>query len=92
VGVLLLVRRWYHPHNYRQLLPQLFIVGAFYGLELLWVFKTNRAFRVGVLVDPRKAALADVSIAKGSDSNGTNVNGTTANGASAPVEAYQEDV
>src|SRR5580658_5259158 len=49
VGTLLLLRRWHRPHNYIQLLTQLLIAGAVYGLGLLWLYKTNRAFKVGEL-------------------------------------------
>jgi O-antigen/teichoic acid export membrane protein len=50
VAALLLMRRWYHPHNYRQLAPQLLIAGAVYGLGALWVVTSKRAFAVGELV------------------------------------------
>jgi O-antigen/teichoic acid export membrane protein len=46
VAVLLLMRRWFIPHNYRQLGLQLFIAIVVYGLGLLWAFLTNRALRV----------------------------------------------
>jgi Na+-driven multidrug efflux pump len=49
VATLLLMRLWYYPHNYRGLAVQLVIAGAVYGLGLLWVFKTKRAFQVGEL-------------------------------------------
>ena len=55
VGALLLMRRWYYPHSYRQLAVQMAIAGAVYGLGLLWVFKTNRAFRVGELAPKEKS-------------------------------------
>jgi O-antigen/teichoic acid export membrane protein len=46
VAVLLLMQRWFVPHNYRQLGLQLFIAGIVYGLGLLWTVLTNRALRV----------------------------------------------
>ncbi|HSZ60856.1 MAG TPA: oligosaccharide flippase family protein [Terriglobales bacterium] len=45
-AVLLLMRRWFVPHNYRQLGVQLFIGGVVYGLGLLWVVMSKRALRV----------------------------------------------
>jgi hypothetical protein len=50
VGALLLMRRWFHPHNYPQLALQLLIAGVVYGLGAFWVFATKRAFKVGELV------------------------------------------
>ncbi len=49
VGVLLLMRRWFHPHHYKGLALQMMIAGAVYGLGALWVFMTKRAFKVGDL-------------------------------------------
>ncbi len=54
LGALLLMRRWYYPHNYLGLAVQLLIAGAVYGLGLLWVFKTKRAFQVGELAHNEK--------------------------------------
>ena len=76
VGALLLMRRWFHPHNYPQLAVQMAIAGAVYGLGVLWVFKSKRAFRLGELSLQESARIA----------NGM---GTST---PAPVEAYQEDV
>jgi hypothetical protein len=45
-AVLLLMRRWFIPHNYRQLGLQLFIAGGVYGSGLLWTVLTHRALRV----------------------------------------------
>jgi hypothetical protein len=45
-GVLLLMRRWFIPHNYRQLGLQLTIGTAVYGLGLLWASLTKRALGV----------------------------------------------
>jgi O-antigen/teichoic acid export membrane protein len=45
-AVLLLMQRWFVPHNYRQLAVQLLIGAAVYGLGLLWVVMSNRALRI----------------------------------------------
>jgi O-antigen/teichoic acid export membrane protein len=45
-AVLLLMRRWFVPHNYRGLAVQLFIGGVVYGLGLLWVVMSKRALRI----------------------------------------------
>ncbi|HEY4842764.1 MAG TPA: oligosaccharide flippase family protein [Terriglobales bacterium] len=45
-AVLLLMQRWFVPHNYRQLAVQLVIGAAVYGLGLLWVVMSNRALRI----------------------------------------------
>ncbi|HVM94534.1 MAG TPA: oligosaccharide flippase family protein [Terriglobales bacterium] len=50
VAVLLLMRRWYRPHNYKGLALQMAIGGVVYGLGVLWVFLSKRAFKVGELV------------------------------------------
>jgi O-antigen/teichoic acid export membrane protein len=55
VLVLLLMRRWFIPHTYRQLAVQLLIAGVVYGLGLLWVFTTKRAVHVGEL-DPKETS------------------------------------
>ena len=47
LAALLLMRRWFIPHNYWQLGLQLFIAIVVYGLGLLWAFLTNRALHVG---------------------------------------------
>ena len=49
VVALLLMRRWFVPHNYWQLGIQLLVGGIVYGLGLAWVFITSRALRVGQL-------------------------------------------
>lgn len=45
-AVLLLMRRWFVPHNYRGLAIQLFVGAVVYGLGLLWVVMSNRSLRV----------------------------------------------
>ena len=59
VGALLLMRRWYHPHNYRGLVVQLVIAAAVYGLGLLWAIGTRRAFQVGELAPKMAKASAE---------------------------------
>jgi O-antigen/teichoic acid export membrane protein len=45
-SALLLMQRWFVPHNYRGLGLQLLIAGAIYGSGLLWAGWTNNALRV----------------------------------------------
>jgi O-antigen/teichoic acid export membrane protein len=45
-AVLLLMHRWFVPHNYKGLGLQLLIAVTVYGLGLLWAIKTNNALRV----------------------------------------------
>ena len=45
-AVLLLMQRWFIPHNYKGLGLQLLIAGAVYGSGLLWAIRTNNALRV----------------------------------------------
>ncbi len=59
VLVLLLMKNWFIPHSYRQLAVQLLIGGTVYGLELLWLFATNRALRVGELAAKQESAPID---------------------------------
>ncbi len=59
VLVLLLMKKWFIPHSYRQLAVQLLIGGTVYGLELLWLFATNRALRVGELAAKQESAPID---------------------------------
>jgi O-antigen/teichoic acid export membrane protein len=55
IAALLLMRRWYHPHNYKGLAVQMAIAGVVYGLGALWIFLTKRAFKVGKLGPPDKS-------------------------------------
>jgi len=55
VAVLLLMRRWFVAHTYRQLAVQLLAGGLVYGLCLLWAYVTGRLFRVGDLAAEEKA-------------------------------------
>jgi O-antigen/teichoic acid export membrane protein len=75
-AVLLLMRRWFIPHNYRQLGLQLFIAALVYGLGLLWAVWTNQALSVS------DRALNDRS---GSLPPGSSL-------VSAPEEIYQQDL
>jgi O-antigen/teichoic acid export membrane protein len=56
VLVLLLMRRWFIPHNYRQLAVQLLIGGVVYGMGLLWVFSSKRTLKVGELAPKEESA------------------------------------
>jgi O-antigen/teichoic acid export membrane protein len=49
VIALLLMHRWFVPHNYWQLGVQLLIGGAVYGAGLAWASLTRRALKVGEL-------------------------------------------
>jgi O-antigen/teichoic acid export membrane protein len=46
VAALLLMQRWFVPHNYRQLGMQMLIAGVVYGLGVLWSILTKQALRV----------------------------------------------
>jgi O-antigen/teichoic acid export membrane protein len=48
-AVLLLMRRWYVPHNYRGLGLQLLIAALVYGAGLLWAVLSKRALHVSKL-------------------------------------------
>ena len=47
IAALLLMRRWFIPHRLSQLLVQLVVALAVYGISLAWAFWTNRAWDVG---------------------------------------------
>jgi O-antigen/teichoic acid export membrane protein len=49
VASLLWMRHWFVPHNYIQLLVQLFIGSAVYGAGLVWAIRTRRIWNVGTL-------------------------------------------
>ncbi len=49
VAVLLLLQRWFVPHHLGELLIQMAIAGAVYGVGLAWAFWTHRAWDVGQL-------------------------------------------
>ena len=51
VGVLLLMRHWFVAHNYLQLLIQLVIASAVYGIGLLWAIWTRKAWHVDGIHD-----------------------------------------
>jgi O-antigen/teichoic acid export membrane protein len=46
VGALLLANRFFYPLNLIQLIVETIVVGSVYGVELLWAYRTNRAFHV----------------------------------------------
>lgn len=52
VAVLLLLQRWFVPHTYRQLIPQLLIGGLVYAAGLGWAYMSNRALHPGDLSTP----------------------------------------
>jgi len=58
-AVLLLMRRWFIPHNYRGLVLQLLIAATVYGLGLLWAVLTNRALRVDESARSGRSASAE---------------------------------
>jgi O-antigen/teichoic acid export membrane protein len=62
VAVLLLMQRWFVPHNYRGLGLQLLIGGAVYGTGLLWAHLTNNALRTGELVEKKDPKPNEVSV------------------------------
>jgi O-antigen/teichoic acid export membrane protein len=61
-AALLLMQRWFVPHNYRQLGFQLLIAGIVYGLGVLWAILTKQALRVSELALNGSSALAGGSI------------------------------
>jgi O-antigen/teichoic acid export membrane protein len=62
VIVVLLMKRWFVPHNYIQLAVHLAMAGVIYGLSLSWAFASKRAMRVGTLQSPEilEPAIADM--------------------------------
>src|SRR5271156_2622604 len=61
---LLLMQRWFVPHNYRQLGFQLLVAAIVYGLGLLWAVLTNHALRLrpGALDGKSGSAVSKVAI------------------------------
>jgi hypothetical protein len=62
VAVLLLLKQWFVPHNYRELGLQLLIAGAVYGAGLLWAYLTNKALRTGGLTANKEPKPDEVSV------------------------------
>jgi O-antigen/teichoic acid export membrane protein len=62
VATLLLLQKWFVPHSYRELIPQLLIAAAVYGASVGWAYLTNRALQVGALTDPT-ASIAEDAVA-----------------------------
>jgi O-antigen/teichoic acid export membrane protein len=60
VVVLLLMRKWFAAHTYRQLIPQLLAGGLVYGLCLAWAHFTDRALHVGDLGPPAERLTSDL--------------------------------
>jgi O-antigen/teichoic acid export membrane protein len=65
VATLLLMKRWFVPHNYRQLGLQLLIGGAVYAAGLAWAYFTKKALSTGELVVKRDPKLDEVSVIAG---------------------------
>ena len=53
-AILLLMQRWFVPHNYPQLLMQMAAAGVAYGICIAWTIVTKRALVVGRLGQPSK--------------------------------------
>jgi len=49
VATLLLLKKWFVPHNYVELLVHLAVAGSVYGTALIWIFASKRAMRMGRL-------------------------------------------
>jgi O-antigen/teichoic acid export membrane protein len=64
VAVLLLMRKWFVPHNYPGLAIQLALAAVVYGLGMLWAFASKRAMKVGRLQESAilEAAAAGAAI------------------------------
>jgi O-antigen/teichoic acid export membrane protein len=63
IVTLLLMKRWFVPHTYLQLLAHVTIAAAVYGLALSWAFVSRRALRVGQLqTSPDEAALGAAAV------------------------------
>lgn len=60
-AVLWLMHRWYVPHSYLQLIPELLVAGTVYALCLGWAHWTNRALKVGGLSTPMERLLPDLA-------------------------------
>ena len=48
-SALLLMQRWFVPHTYRQIIPQLMVAGMVYGLGLGWAYWSDRALHTSEL-------------------------------------------
>jgi O-antigen/teichoic acid export membrane protein len=62
VIVVLLMKRWFVPHNYIQLAAHLAVAGVVYGLSLSWAFASKRVMKVGTLHSPEGLETAIASI------------------------------
>lgn len=61
VGAMLLMKRWFIPHNYQQLGAHLGVAAVIYGLTLLWAFASKRATDIGSL-QAQETALEEAAI------------------------------
>ncbi len=69
VSVLLLMRRWFVPHTYRELAVQLLAGGLVYAVSVGWAYATGRALHVADLAPTTANSMpeaASVSTALGS--------------------------
>lgn len=60
IAALLLMKRWFVPHNYYGLAVHLAVVGSVYGSTLLWAFASKRAMKVNLEI-PVGAAVENYS-------------------------------
>ena len=58
--VLLLMKEWFVPHNYLQLVVHVAVAGLVYGLALWWAFASKRATRVGKLHAPEASLSQEI--------------------------------
>jgi hypothetical protein len=58
--VLVLMRRWFVAHTYRQLALQLLAGGLVYGLCVAWAYLTDRAMHVGDLAPTSERLIGGV--------------------------------
>ncbi len=65
VAVLLLLKQWFVPHNYRELGLQLMIGAAVYGAGLLWAYRTNKALSTGELAAKIQPKPDEISVIEG---------------------------
>ncbi len=62
VIALLLMKRWFVPHNYAQLAAHLAVAGGVYGLALGWAFASKRAMKIGHLAAHGGLEAAEVAV------------------------------
>jgi O-antigen/teichoic acid export membrane protein len=59
IAALLLMQKWFVPHSYRELIPQLLIAGLVYGGSVAWAYSTNRMLRVRALSESARTDSED---------------------------------